>query len=43
MSVPSLIKEFIDPKINLKAYKWKTDLMASQKFWIGKDFLYFKL
>jgi hypothetical protein len=42
MSVPSLIKEFKDPKINQTAYTWKTDLLASQKFWAGiiiKNFL----
>jgi hypothetical protein len=35
MSVPSLIKEVTDPIINQTAYKWKTDLLASQKFWTG--------
>jgi hypothetical protein len=37
MSVPSLLMEVKDEKNpNVTLFKWKTDLLASQKYWIGK-------
>ncbi len=36
MSVPSLLNEVKDDKNKSNVYKWKTDLLASQKFWTGK-------
>ena len=38
MSVPSLVEEVYDPITKQSIYKWKTDLLASQKFWTGKNF-----
>lgn len=36
MSVPSLLYETKDDKNNNAiVYKWRTDLLASQKYWTG--------
>lgn len=41
MSVPSLVMEVPDEKnINTSIYKWRTDLLASQKYWTGKSNLF---
>jgi len=42
MSVPSLLMETKDEKNNTTIYKWKTDLMASQKYWTGNLFIFYK-